>query len=196
MVAIFLAVLLGLTSCQSIVRSAAKEGFSFAQIKTVRVDADEKLSAFVSKELLLTGISAVSSDHASGRADGILKVTINRESPDKKYLIRPKKIKQQNTVSQGDPSATTTQVTFIEEEGHPPIEVNGNLPTVTQSFMGGGEVLLASYAQVVLSGELIHSGTGDVLWAGSYSYEGLDLESALDGATRGLVQSIPWGEKK
>ena len=184
------------SSCRSIERSASKEGFSFAQIKTVELSADSNLSAFISKELLLTGISAISSKHALRGADGVLKVTINRETPDKKYLIRPRKIKRENTLSQTNPTASSTQVTFIEEDGHSPIEVSGTLPMVTQSFGAGGEVLLASYAQVVLSGELIHSGTGDVLWAGSYSYEGLDLESALEGAARGLVQSVPWGEKK
>lgn len=193
----FLAVALAgiFSSCQSLPRSAAKSGFDFSKINTVEVMTDKKLSAFVSKELLVQGISAVSSETLK-EAEGILKVTVNREAPEKKYLIRPRKTQHQTVLAQASPPAATSVITFIEEEGHPPVEVVGGFPYVSSALAGtGGETLVSSFAQVVLSGELIHGPTGDILWAGSYTYEGLDLETALEGAVRGLIQGIPWGRR-
>lgn len=176
-----------LTACASY-RSAARSDFDFSQIKSVSLEADARITAYVSRELLRLGIAPHSGPpHA---ADALLKVVLTRELPEKNYVVRPAKSAQETLVA-GSEGQNKVTITYLQEQGHAPVELPGRWPYINASIGSSGEVLIASYAQALLAAELIDPKKGEVLWAGTYSYEGLDLESALQGAVYGLLLEIP-----
>ena len=140
--------------------------------------------------------------------DAILAVTLARSTPEKSYIIRPSRKKQTTEVShshskerekpkKGNPPTKQEEedkiiITYEEEEGHGPVEVTGRRPWLRSRQTPSGEIIIASYAQAVVTGEMLYPATGEIIWAGSYSYEGVILESALSGAVRGLIRQIPF----
>lgn len=57
-----------------------------------------------------------------------------------------------------------------------------------------GSQVFVSYATVGLSTQMIEANTGNIVWAGSYTYEGTDIQQAVEGVVSYLVQRLP-GEK-
>ncbi|MBI2071222.1 MAG: hypothetical protein HYT79_11560 [Elusimicrobia bacterium] len=191
-----LAALLTLTSCSSLPKSAARPNFDFASIRAVQIKAKDSIAPLISKELLLAGLTPLAQTATAGRADALLVVAVAKEHPEKRYIVRTakKRLTQQTTASSNQ-TQTSSTVQFEEDPGYPPVPVSGSQP-YTQAVFGDADArLVATYAQAALSAELQLPKSGEVLWAGSYSYEGIDLESALEGAVRGLVRDIPIGRR-
>ncbi|MEK7288185.1 MAG: hypothetical protein AAB091_06470 [Elusimicrobiota bacterium] len=193
-----LSALSALSSCSSLPRSAVKTGFDFTTIHAVEVRAKDSIAPLISRELLQTGVSPLSSAKgAAVRADAVLKIATARENPERRYIIQTAKKKITSSVSTSrSGEETSNTVSFEDEPTHAPLEVSGAYP-YTQSFLASPESkIIATYAQVSLAGELVQSKTNEVLWAGAYAYEGVDLDSALEGAVRGLVRQIPIGANR
>ncbi len=190
-----MALVAGVTLCACAgSRSAMRQDVDFSLIKTVGVDAKPAVAAFVSRELLRQGVKPLSGQSRDTTADALLSIVVTRQTPEKNYVIRPGKSTQQTKLENSRDTADTITVTYSKDEGHAPIEVPGRYPYVNTRIGSSGEVLVASYAQALVTGELVRPGKGDVLWAGTYTYEGFDLESALEGAVRGLILEIPFSK--
>ncbi|MBI4669333.1 MAG: hypothetical protein HY747_09155 [Elusimicrobia bacterium] len=194
--------LLALPSCSSVPQSAARPDFNFMKIKAIEIRAKDNLSPLISRELLLAGVKALSSSQSKVIPDAILHVVVARENPEKRYVVQSvkKKAQQQTSVS-SDVSGVSSQVSqamqYEEDLGSNPIEFSGSAPPYSQSVWGAPDSrLVAAYAQVSLAGELLQMSTGEVLWAGSYTYEGMDLTAALEGAARGFIRAIPVGANR
>lgn len=187
-----------LSSCASYPRAASKPGFNFSSIQTVEIQAKESLSPLISRELLELGVSPLSSNKGlRGKGDAILKIALAREHPERRYVIQTAKKKISSSVSTArSGEETVNSVSFEDEPTQAPIEVQGGFPH-TQTFLGAPESkIIATYAQVSLTAELIRPQNAEIVWAGSFAYEGVDLDSALEGAVRGLIRQIPIGSNR
>ena len=192
--AVLSAICLPLAACSSLPRSASKSGFDFGSIRFVEVQAKAEISPLVSRELLLLGIQPVSDSKRSHGPETLLKVALARSNPERRYIVRTgKRTLAQQTSSSKDGENSSSAVVFEEDTGQQPLEVSGSGLAYTQAVFGAGDSrLVATYAQATLAAEIISGKSGEVLWAGSYSYEGVDMDSALEGAARGLVREMPF----
>ncbi len=123
---------------------------------------DELVSARVSKvDVLITG-------------------TVTQYSPDQKYLVYLGE----------DNKDTSSQKVVV------------SIPTITEvsganvygwgrayGVQGQSELILTS-ASVGVSATMIDTITGTVIWSNSYAYEGLDVNSALEGLVRFMFRSL------
>lgn len=76
--------------------------------------------------------------------------------------------------------------------GGRPIAVSGGTPT-TQTTTGTGmqQQILISNASVGMTAQMLEVSTGNIIWTGAYTYEALDVESAVEGIASNLVESLP-----
>lgn len=76
-----------------------------------------------------------------------------------------------------------------------PIELPGTGGYTTTiggtGFGDTGTQVFISYATVGLSAQMIESNTGNIVWAASYTYEGTDVQRAVEGTVSYLVRSLP-----
>ncbi|MBI4369865.1 MAG: hypothetical protein HY547_06525 [Elusimicrobia bacterium] len=186
-----------LISCRSLPKSASKPDVNFSIIKNVQINAKDNISPIVARELLLAGISPRVHVGEDLNVDAILKVTTTAQNPEKRYIVKTSKRQLTQTTSvTGSSDQIASSVEYIEDPGHSPVEVSGTQPFV-QSVWGAADAqMIGTYAQVFLSGELISPQDGSILWAGGYTYEGIDLQGAIEGAVRGLVRELPIGRNQ
>lgn len=76
--------------------------------------------------------------------------------------------------------------------GGAPTPISGGTPT-TSTTMGSGlqQQILTSNASVGMTAQMLEVATGNIIWTGAYTYEALDVESAVEGIASNLVGSLP-----
>lgn len=168
-------------------RAVVKQDYDFSQIKTIRVEnfADSGYensgsvvkNAFV-KQLLEKGYKVVVDKNLS--ADVVIEGSLTAYNPDKKYLVNDssneKRGRRQTVVY-------NNQIT----------EIGGsNVYDLGTAFgMGKNSRVVASNATVGIYAYMIDAKTSEVIWSASYTYEGLDLSTALEGAVKYILRTIP-----
>lgn len=76
--------------------------------------------------------------------------------------------------------------------GGVPTPISGGAAT-TSTTMGSGlqQQILTSNASVGMTAQMLEVATGNIIWTGAYTYEALDVESAVEGIAANLVGSLP-----
>jgi hypothetical protein len=180
-----------LSACAS-PRAVIKKDYDFASVKTVRVErfaADAQYSnsgnavqsAFI-RQLLAKGYGVT----VDGNADAVICGSITTYAPDKKYLIRLPEEDRFHNKRDGryaQPVIYTSDIT----------EISGSTMYDLGPAFGLNEPnkIMASNATVGIYAYMVDSATDEIVWSDSYTYEGLDLSSALDGAVRYILRSLP-----
>lgn len=178
-------VMLVFSSC-AVPRAAVKPGFDFSKIKSVKIGEFSSAAsqpnsgavianAFMG-ELLQKGFVVRTSD--SDSADAVLMGNVSEYQPNRRYLIKV------------DSRQNTTAQTVIVQQ---PIELGGsNTYNLGSAFgLGDDNRIIVSNATVGISAYLKDTRTGEIVWSNSYTYEGLDLNTAVEGAVRYLLGSLP-----
>lgn len=168
-----------LTGCFAPLRTVTKPGMDFSKIKNVLVlEPTYPEQRFVTDEFarqLLARGYRVRVGEPDTQSDVWLQITVSQAVPDKKYLVPLKG-------AWGDRSVVYNAVT----------EISGR--TLYPSGAGPGmddAQILVSNATVSLSARLIEPGTREMLWSGSVTYEGLDLDVAVEGSVASLFKRFP-----
>lgn len=178
-------VMLIFSSC-AVSRAALKPGFDFSKIQSVKIGdfssaANQPNSGAVianafMRELLLRGFAVKISD--SDSADAVLMGNVSEYQPNRRYLIKVDN--KQNAAAQ----------TIVIQQ---PIELGGsNTYNLGSAFgLGDDNRIIVSNATVGISAYLKDIRTGEIVWSNAYTYEGLDLNTAVEGAVRYLLGSLP-----
>lgn len=166
-------------------RAAYKTGFDFSKIRTIGVGdfssvGNEPNSGSVvanefMRQLLSEGYSVKTADAQD--ADVIMVGNVNEYQPNRRYLINS---------GRGN---GRQQIVVLQQ----PVELSGSTAYNLGTAFGLGEEnkIIVSNATVGVSAYLKDAHTGEILWSNSYSYEGLDLNTALDGTVRYLLRTLP-----
>lgn len=168
-----------LSACFAPVRTVTMPGTDFSRIKSVLVlEPQHAEQRFVtdefSRQLMLRGYRVRVGGPSAG-SDVWLQVTVSQVIPDKKYLVP----------LQGSLGNQTMIL-------NPITEVGGR--TLYPSGSGGGvqdAQILVSNATLSLSARLVTPDTQELLWSGSVTYEGLDLDVAVEGSVATLFKKFP-----
>ncbi len=169
-------------------RAVVRPDYDFASVKTVRVgkfspdamypnSASAVQNAFM-KNLLAKGYRIVAD--ANSEADALIEGSVTTFQPDKKYLIR---------TPENDKRGRHQPVIYTNDV----VEISGsNMYDLGTAFgLGEDNKIMASNATVGVYAYMVDAETGEVVWTDSYTYEGIDLSSALDGAVRYILRSLP-----
>jgi hypothetical protein len=182
-----LLLLAGITACDT-PRASYKAGFDFSRIRSVKVETFSSVARqpnsgsvvaneFI-RQLLARGLS-VKTDDIGGPADVILTGSVNEFQPTRRYLI--------NAQPEDGRHGGRHQDVVVQ----PPVEVGGS----SVYDLGTGDIdgnrVAVSNATVGISAYLKDAATGEIIWSDAFSYEGLDLTTALDGAVHYLLSSLP-----
>jgi hypothetical protein len=177
--------LLGLfTSCAT-QRAAYYSGYDFSKVKTIEIgefssapnqsNSGQIISSEFIRQLLTAGYKVRTNE--SEDVDLVISGNVLEFQPNRRYLIvdNPQGQAQNVIVNQ------------------PPIEIGGsNTYNLGSAFgLGDNSKVVVSNATIGVSAFLKDKKTGEIIWSNSYTYEGLDLESALSGAVGYLTKSIP-----
>ncbi|MCL2335716.1 MAG: hypothetical protein FWC57_06600 [Endomicrobia bacterium] len=170
--------------------AVVKDGYDFSAVRTVRAgvftsdrdynnSGDAVQTAFM-RRLLANGFNVVADPNAP--ADAVIEGSVTIWQPDQRFLV--------NTAGGGAAGVRRGRVIY----GQPSVvQISGsNAYDLGPAFgMGPGNRIVASNATVGISAFMTDAQTGKVVWSFSYTYEGIDLASALDGAVRFIVRTIP-----
>lgn len=167
-------------------RAALKPGFDFSRIKVVRVgeftaapnqaNSGAVIANEFVRQLLAMGYIVKTSEN-DGSADAVLMGSVTEFQPNRRYLI------------QQQPAGGRNRTVVV----NPPIELGGTSTYDLGTAFGLGEnsKIVVSNATIGVTAYLRDNASGDVVWSNTYSYEGLDLNSAMEGTVRYLVHSWP-----
>jgi hypothetical protein len=175
-----------LSSCV-VHRAVIKQDYNFAAVKTVCVGnfADAQYensgvavqSSFV-KALMARGFNVVTGNKI--KADVLIEGSLTTFQPDKKYLVRmpqyERRHRRHNIVYDND---------IVEIGGSSMYDLG------TAFGLGENNRIMVSNATVGINAYMVDTKTGEIVWSDSYTYEGLDLTAALNGAVRYIVRTIP-----
>ncbi|MDR1195964.1 MAG: hypothetical protein LBL00_05760 [Endomicrobium sp.] len=184
--AVFFLIMSACASPQAVI----KPDYDFASIRSVRVgrftsNTDYSNSgsvvqnAFI-RQLLAKGYN-VKAGGREAESDVIIRGSVTTYTPDKKYLIR---LPEDDGFGRGAyPVIYTSDIT----------EISGSTMYDLGPALGLNEPnkIMASNATVGIYAHMEDSQTGEIVWSDSYTYEGLDLASALDGAVKRILRSLP-----
>jgi hypothetical protein len=168
-----------LSGCFSTVRTATRAGTDFGRIKSVLVLEPEyaqqrAVTDEFARQLLMRGYQVKVGGPAEG-SDAWLQITVTQFVPDAKYLVPLETSGNRQTL-------VLNAVT----------EISGR--TVYPSMTGAGienARILVSNATLSLSARLLAPQTQELLWSGAVTYEGLDLDVALEGSVASLFKKFP-----
>jgi len=179
----FVALVIG--GCASWSRRAPyKMGYDFKSVEKVYVEEFKSVSneaysnsgavvrdAFV-LELLRRGYKVLS-DPSS--ADAVISGSVMTYNPEKRYIIMLQKPGEKRIVNQ--------QLTEIP---------GSNVYSFGSAFgLKEDNQILVSNAIVGVAANMRDARTGEVVWSNDFTYEGLDLASALSGVASYLIKTIP-----
>ncbi|MDR1695339.1 MAG: hypothetical protein LBR69_01715 [Endomicrobium sp.] len=181
-----LAVFFIFTSCAAN-RAVIRPDYDFSSVKTVMVgnftsandvygtSGSAVQSAFI-KYLLARGYKVVTDGRAG--ADVLIEGSVTMFQPDKKYLVRGP---DREYYWYG--GVYTSDI----------VEIGGsNVYDLGTAFgIDGENRIIASNATVGVYAYMTDFGTGEVVWSDSFTYEGLDLSSALDGVVKYIIKTLP-----
>lgn len=163
----------------SSIRTATMPGTDFSKIKSVLVlDPPSPEQRIVTDEfarqLMARGYRVRVGGPSSG-SDAWLQITVSQIIPDKKYLVPLEG-------TQGRQTLVLNPVT----------EIGGR--SLYPSGSGAGlqdAQILVSNATLSLSVRLLTPDTQELLWSGTVTYEGLDLDVAVEGSVASLFKRFP-----
>ena len=180
-------------------RAVVRSDYNFAAIKTVRVGnfasgtSDDNSGIIVQnafmKHLMIKGYRVVVDPKLP--ADVLIEGSVTAFLPDKKYLIRGTDTTR--TSGHGRGRGQGRGRGYSSMYSNDVVEISGsNMYDLGTAFgLGGNSKIMASNATVGIYAYMTDSTTGEVVWSDSYTYEGLDLSSALDGAVKYILRSVP-----
>lgn len=190
-----------IVSCAS-TGAVYKQDYNFANVKNVYVEESsysqqtQAIRDSIVKQLMSKGFNLKST---SSEADVIVSYSITEYQPGKKYLIRTNNF---SDVNHGNPPPPPNS-----HNSHPPhnhSSVNVNVYNTETLEIGGSSVydlgtafgvrdsrIIASNATVGVSLTMRDVSTNDIIWTNSYTYEGMDLMSAVNGVVRYILKSFP-----
>ncbi|MBI4395487.1 MAG: DUF4136 domain-containing protein [Elusimicrobia bacterium] len=179
-----LIVFLFIAACAS-PRFVKKPGFDFSQIHSILLLEPDRADAGavtdeIARELIRRGYSVKTArrENARASADAWLKVNVTQFIPDKKYLIQMNK----------DEEGKTRDVLLL----NPVTEISGRTVYPSASVAGLEDAqIVVSNATVSLSVRLLDRSSKDILWSGAVTYEGLDLDAAIEGSVSSLLKHFP-----
>lgn len=158
-----------------------KAGYDFSKVNRVAVQpfggsGGEAVTSEFVRQLVGTRLSV--SDRKKG-ADVVLTGSVTDYRPGDKMMVFL------GDTSTTNPNGQTVVVT------NPVVSLSGTQVTSQGAAMGvpNSQVLSVS-ASVGIIARLIDSKTGDVVWSDVYSYEGMDVQSAMQAVVGSLVRSL------
>jgi hypothetical protein len=180
-----IALLFGLLAGCASPRAAYKAHFDFDHIRSVEVGSftsaeyashsGPAVAGEFMRQLLSAGYTVKTAPQAEG-VDVVLGGSVIEYQPNRRYLV------------QNGGGNAGRQVVVVQ----PPVELGGNNTYNLGPVFGPDETtghVIVSNATIGVSAHLKDAKTGEVLWSGMYTYEGLDLNTALEGAVRYLLRS-------
>ncbi|MDD5020951.1 MAG: hypothetical protein PHR82_02300 [Endomicrobiaceae bacterium] len=178
---LLLFLILFVSSCAS--GPVYKQDYDFSKIKTAYVESSQSsnnavLNAII-KQLMIKGFNVKTTDSVD--VDIIVNCVVTEYQPSRKYLVRKPPEEHNHTRSARDIVIYNTD----------PIEISGSSVYDLGSAFGMDANIIASNATVGASLYIKDAKTGDIVWTNSYTYEGLDLSSAIDGVVRYILKSFP-----
>jgi len=174
------AIVFCLISCAP--RVAIKKGFDFTKIKTIGIGeitpegpGSEIVKDEFTREFILMGYNV---KRSIKDVDIILSGAITEYSPSKKYLMFI-----------GD-NGTTAQTQVIVTQ--PVMEISGsNVYSLGTAFgLGTKGQIVVSNATAGVTVRLIDPIQNEVVWTYSYSYEGLDIQTAVSSVVSYIVKTF------
>ncbi len=179
---LFLAFLFSLLimSCAS-PRMSVKPGYDFSKIRKISVaNFAGNGGAAVSDEFvrMLVGSKLEITD-AKHRGDVVLNGSVTEYRPSDKLMVF---LGDTSLVSPGGQTVVMN---------NPIVALSGSQVTPQGAAMGVPNAQVVSVSATVgVIARLVDQTTGAVVWADSISYEGLDIQSALQGTVGSLVRSL------
>ena len=166
-----------------------KQDYDFSKIKNVYVESSshssqtQAIGDSIVKQLMSKGFNLKSS---SADADIIVNYSITEYQPSKKYLIHKDEPYPYHEPMHG-PRHTNSVVVYND-----PVEISGSsVYDLGTAFGVDNASVIASNATVGVSITIKDEKTNDIIWTNSYTYEGLDVTSAVDGVVRYILKSFP-----
>ncbi len=176
---LLLSLILFISSCAS--GPVYKQDYDFSKVKTAYVESSQgsnnAIVNAVIKQLMIKGFNVTTTENKN--VDIIVNCVVTEYQPSKKYLVR--KPPEEHTRSARDIVIYNTD----------PIEIGGSSVYDLGSAFGIDANIIASNATIGASLYIKDAKTGDIVWTNSYTYEGLDLSSAIDGVVRYILKSFP-----
>jgi hypothetical protein len=163
---------------------AVKPGVDFSRIRSIALADQDRpelraVTDELARQLISRGYSVrLARGRAAADADALLQVSVAQYTPDKKYLVQLDK----------DSGGRARDVFVL----NPAMEVGGRsvYPTTGVSGVEGAQIVVSN-ATVSLSARLLDARTKEILWSTAVTYEGLDLDAAVEGAAASLMKRFP-----
>lgn len=180
-IAVLLAIAFITASCAA-PRAAIKAGYDFNKIRTIQIgeftasanqpNSGSVVSGEFMRQFLSKGYAVKTS--AASDVDAVLEGNVSEYIPNNRYLVQK---------SKNNPKGA-----HISR----PIEISGsNVYNLGSAFGLENSQIIVSNATVGISAYLKDPKSGEVVWSNSYTYEGLDLNTALEGCVRYILRSLP-----
>lgn len=167
--------LAGASACVTTTRVATRAGTDFSRVQTVLLldssSATRAVTDAFARALLEKGYR-VKVGNPDGAADLWMEAAVTQFTPDRKYLVPLK----------GNGGIVL----------YPAQEISGRslYPSPTAASLPDAQVVISN-AAVSLSVRLLDPRTGDLLWTGAVTYEGLDMDAAVEGSVASLLKRFP-----
>jgi len=173
--------------CASTSRFISKPGAKFDQIRSILIIEQERVALRnitdeFARNLISKGYSVRANPKIenSVESDAVLQINVSQFQPDRKYLVLLNQDKAGN-------SHDTLLV-------NPVVEVGGRSLYPSHGIVGVDNAeIVVSNAAVSLSARLLDGKTHEIIWSGSVTYEGLDLDMAVRGAVVAMIKKFPKG---
>jgi len=168
-----------------------KQDYDFSKIKNVYVEngsyssQTQAIRDSIIKQLMSKGFNLKAS---STDADIIVDYSITEYQPSKKYLIHKEDpFPPAHPAGMHGPGHVNSVVVYND-----PVEIGGSsVYDLGTAFGVDNATVIASNATVGVSLTIKDVATKDIIWTNSYTYEGLDLTSAVDGVIRYILKAFP-----
>ncbi len=180
-------------------RMAIKRGYDFSQIKIIGVSEfagegesgkmvrEEFIRQLLKKEVRVKTISETGPqwEEKKHEIDVLLTGTVTRYLPERKFLV----YLGEKTTDQKILVSPSTEIKILV--GTPLTEISGT-STYTWGRIAGleGSQILITNATIGIAAKMVEIKSGEVIWADSYSYEGLDVQTATENVVRYFLHSL------
>ena len=180
----FFMLIMNLSGCSTVPTGGIKAGFDFSSIKTIGIgpfapsnsdqSSGEVVSAEFAKQFLQKGYNV---KYSRENVDVVLEGNIIEYRPSKKFLFTTPESDNPNQV-------TLNQQQIVELSG-------SNAYSLGSAFgVNDNSKIVVSNATLGISARLVIPATNEVVWTNSYTYEGLDINSAIETTVEYLIRSI------
>lgn len=164
--------------------AVTKPGVDFSRIRNLVVLEQEREDQRIvtdefARQLMHRGYSVkiARADDPQAKADAWLQVSVAQFKPDRKFLV------QLNKDDKGNPR----DVLVV----NPVTEISGSGVYPAKAFGLEDAQVLVSNSTVSLSARLLDGVTREVIWSDAVTYEGLDLDAAVQGSVASMLKHFP-----